>query len=309
VRRIIALGLLAAAVLAAGAYASFSATRSTPQTISAVHDFLPPAASAAQIVGEGGAIGNVSPGRSYRVYAHVTDQGNPPVGVGSVVADVSSISGPGAVATLTPGSYTVGSQSFNYGSADVRAAANLTPGSKPYSLTMADALEQSATQSFSVNSGPQCEAESLTTDNGGHPHVVDRDDEIFYTFTTAIDPSSIISYWTSGGVGVTILIADHGTSDELTIVNQSTGHATPLGVVAMDGDFAHGDVRFGGVIQMQGSDTAVVRITDLYGGTGQPVTEATKQTMTWSPTSGIRDTAGNPCSTTSVTQPKPIHNF
>jgi hypothetical protein len=309
VRRFIALGLLAAATLAAGAYAYFGTTRSTPQTISAVHDFLPPVASAAQIVGEGGAIGNVSPGRSYRVYAQVTDQGNPPAGVSTVAADVSSISGQGVVATLTPGSYTVGSQSFNYGSADLRATASLTPGSKPYSLTMVDALEQSATQSFTVNSGPQCAATSLTTQNGGHPHVVDRDDEIFYTFNTAIDPSSIISYWTSGGVGVTILIADHGTSDELTIVNQSTGQTTPLGVVAMDGDFAHGDVRFGGVIQMQGSDTVVVRMTDLYGGTGQPVTEATKQTMTWSPAAGITDTSGNPCSTNSVTQPKPIHNF
>jgi hypothetical protein len=307
VRGVLLAGLVAAGLLAATAEAYFTAAKTSAQPISAATDFLPPSASRAEIAGE--TPGNVTPGQRYRVYAQVDDQGNPPAGVRTVTADVSSLTSGATAVSLTPGSYSVGSATYNYGSGNQTAKGNLSPGSKPYTLTTTDALGQAATQSYSVSVGPQCQAASITTDNGGHPHVVDRDDQIFFAFTGPIDTTSIISYWTAGGVGVTILIADRGANDDLTIVNQSTGQATPLGTVAMDGDFARSDVRFGGVIQMQSASTAVVRIGDLYGGTGQPLTEATKQTMTWSPSPGITDTNGSPCSTTPVTQPKPIHNF
>jgi hypothetical protein len=311
VRRLVLLGLVATGVLAAAAHAYFSTTKPIAQTVSSVADFLPPVASAAQIVGSGNTVGNISPGQRYQVYAQVADQGNPPSGVQSVTADVSSLSGSGASATLTAGSYTIGAATYNYRSPDQTASRNLGSGPKPYSLTMTDALSQASTQSFTVSSGPQCAPESFATSNGQHSQKkkVDSEDEVVYDFTTPIDTRSIISYWTGGGVGVTILLTDRGSNDELSIVNQSTGQATPLGTVLMKGDFAHGDVRFGGVIQLEGSDKAVVRIGGLYGGTGQSLTVNDKTAMTWTPAPGITDVNGSPCATTSVTQPKPVHNF
>ena len=72
---------------------------------------------------------------------------------------------------------------------------------------MTDALGQSATQSFTGKIGTVCAASSFTTTNGrNESKKVDRDDVIAYGFTTPIDTRSIIPYWTSGGVGVTVFI-------------------------------------------------------------------------------------------------------
>ena len=77
----------------------------------------------------------------------------------------------------------------------------------------------------------------------------------------------------------------------------------------MKGNFAQGDVRLAGTILLQRDDTVVVEVGDLYGGTGLPLTVNSKTAMTWSPAPGITDTNGNPCSTTSVTQPNAVYNF
>lgn len=316
-RALVALALVAAGCLAAAAHAYFTAAKSTPQTISAVADFLPPVSSGSTVVGADGTAGVVTPGGAYRVYAQVSDQGNPPAGVKTVTADLSSVSGAGTTAQLSPGSFSVGSATFNYRSASETASASLNaPDTYPYSLSMTDQLGQSATAGYSVHTeggggAGGCAAAALTTANGSGSSAqkVDAGDTIAYRFTAPIDTRSIISYWTGGGVGVTVLITDKGSSDELTVIDQSTGQATPLGTIAMKGDFAHQDVRYGGVIQLQSPETVVVQPTSLYGGTGQPVVWPSKTAMTWTPSAGIKDTAGNPCSTDSVTQPAPVYNF
>jgi hypothetical protein len=304
------LAVVAAAVLAVAARAYFTTTVSTPQTIGAVADFLPPVASRSVVVQAGG-IGTIVPGLPYQVYAQVDDQGNPPSGTQTVMADVSSLSGRGVTTTLAAGSYTAGSNTYNFRSPSVNASLLLLPGNKPYTLSMTDALGQSATASFTAGVGYECSASSLTTSNGflNQTSKVESGDSITYKFTEPIDTTSIIPYWTGGGVGVTVLITDKGSSDELTIIDQSTGQPTPLGVVAMRGDFAHSNVQFGGGIQLQNSTTIVVQINGLYGGTGTPVYWPAKTAMTWTPGAGITDTNGNPCSTTAVTQSPAVYNF
>src|SRR5262249_47002363 len=91
--------LLAACVVAASVQAAFTANKTTPQTIVAVTDFLPPTVAASQVSGPGGA-GTVQPGKSYTVCAQVSDQGNPPSGVATVRADVGQIAGVASTVTL-----------------------------------------------------------------------------------------------------------------------------------------------------------------------------------------------------------------
>ncbi len=262
------------------------------------------------VVDQSGAVGTIFQGRQYYVYAQVDDQGNPPSGTRTVTADVSSFSGGSTIATLTPGSYSVASVTYNFRSPTQTASLILGPGEKPYTLTMTDALGQSATQTYNGKIGTVCAASSFSTANGRNQgKKVDRDDVISYAFTTPIDTRSIISYWTGGGVGVTVLLTDRGSNDALTILNQSTGQATPLGTVTMQGNFALGDVRLAGTILLQRNDTVVVEVGDLYGGTGLPLTVNSKTAMTWSPAAGITDTNGYPCATTSVTQPNAVFNF
>jgi hypothetical protein len=297
-------------VLTVAAHAYFTTTVTTPQTVNAVADFLPPVASRSVVTGLDG-VTTLFPGKQYQVYAQVDDQGNPPSGTHTVTADVSSLSGRGATATLTAGSFAVGSTTYNFRSATQTASLFLLPGAKPYTLTMVDALNQSAAADFNANVDYGCAAQSLETANGfgSQSKKVDQGDTIDFDFNTAIDTRSIISYWTGGGVGVTVVLTDQGTTDQLQIYDQSTGQPTPLGTVAMKGDFAYSKVQFGGVIQMRGNDTAEVQVGGLYGGTGQSVTWNSKTAMTWTPGSGITDTNGNPCSTAAVTQSPAVYNF
>lgn len=314
-RTAVVVAALAAGTLAVAAHAYFTTAKSTTQAISAVPDFLPPVSSGSTAVGSDGTVGAVTPGQQYRIYAQVADQGNPPSGVKTVTADLSSVSGAGVTATLSPGSFTVGSATYNYASANQTASASLSPSSTyPYSLAMTDQLGQAATANYTVRTqAPEtgCAASALSTanGNGGTAKKVDAGDTITFKFTKPIDTTSIISWWTGGGVGITVLITDKGSNDELTVIDQSTGRATPLGTIAMKGDFAHQDVRWGGVIQLQSPDTVVVQPTSLYGGTGTSVVWPDKTAMTWTPAAGLRDTSGNPCSTTSVTQSPAVYNF
>ena len=164
-RRCVAAAVAAGACLvAAAAYGAFTSTRTNPQTLTSVPDFLPPVAARAQVVGD--VPGIVYPGRQYRVYAQVADQGNPPAGVQTVKADVTSLGGSAAL-SLAAGSFTAGGISYNYGSSAQTAPAGVTTGpTRPYGLTMTDALSQSSTQSFTVSVQPGCVPVAIDAANG-----------------------------------------------------------------------------------------------------------------------------------------------
>jgi hypothetical protein len=305
--------LLVAGFAAAGLRAAFTATKTTPQTLQAVADFLPPVVSAAQVAGPGGAAGVVQPGAEYRVCAQVADQGNPPSGVKSVTADVSALAGRTASAPLSAGSCTIGSAAFNYGSTSLTAGASLAPGTASYTVAATDNLAQSASQSFTVtvqappSSG--CHGTAITATNGGAAKKqIDSGDVVLFSFTAPIDKQSIIPGWTGNGAAppVTMRIADDGDSDLITV--EYHGTVTPLGTIDTDSDFVNGGtVTFSGTLTTTGDD---VRMSVDYqtGGPGHTVMGSPSH-MTWTPGSGLRDTSGGPCATTPVTQPKNTQNF
>ena len=213
-RRCVAAAVAAAACLAAAAaHGAFTSTRTNPQTLTSVPDFLPPVAARAQAVGD--VPGIVNPGRQYRVYAQVADQGNPPAGVQTVKADVTSLGGPAAL-SLAAGSFTAGGISYNYGSSAQTAPAGVTTGpTRPYSLTMTDALAQSSTQSFTVSVQPGCVPVAIDAVNGsgGRVRAVDRRDVIRYTYSAALKSTSLSR------------LGDHGPRRDLS---RSHRHRPPL---------------------------------------------------------------------------------
>jgi hypothetical protein len=299
----------ASLIISAIARGAFTTSATSPQTLQAVPDFLPPLATGSQIVGS--APGAVAPGEQYQVYAQVADQGNPPAGTQSVTADLSAISGSGSAVPLTAGSYTVGGSSFNFRSASQTASAGLTNGStEHYALTMTDALGQAATQTgYSVSVQVACAASAITADNGGKKAgEVDEGDVITYTFTVPVANASVLPGWTSGIALVRVDLADAGGRDQVTISSFTGGTSTRLGVIDTKADYAGGkDRTFDGSMN-QGGNTVVVTVGPRRSG-GNPPSVSQNTAMTWTPGVGLTDEQGAACATTPVTQPTVRRNF
>ncbi|HET8536392.1 MAG TPA: Ig-like domain-containing protein, partial [Solirubrobacteraceae bacterium] len=106
--------------------------------------------------------GVVRAGGSYRVYAEVSDAG---VGIASVRANVSNVTGAQTAATLTFDStgVSVGGTTYHWVSAELTADSGLAAGTKSYSITAADTLTNSASPSFSVIADNTAPTVSLTT--------------------------------------------------------------------------------------------------------------------------------------------------
>jgi len=300
--------LAAAGVVVLSVEAAFTATRSTPQTLQSVADFLPPTLTA-QVLGPNAAAGVVQPGAGYKVCAQVTDQGNPPSGVKSVTADLSSIAGTSSIVTLTSGLCTIGGTTYNYVADNRVAAATLQPGaSVPYTVIAADNLSQSASQAFNVTvqaAPASCRAVGLTATNGGaYAQQIDGGDKMRFSFSTAVDQASIVPGWVGGGSPGPLVVKVTNAASNDVITPTYNGATTGLGTIATHTNFVNADTNYGGTLTMSGND--VVLAID-YLQFGSPVT-GTASAMTWSP-GAVRDTAGAACSTAPFTQPAPVANF
>ena len=316
-RRCVAAAVAAGACLvAAAAYGAFTSTRTNPQTLTSVPDFLPPVAARAQVVGD--VPGIVYPGRQYRVYAQVADQGNPPAGVQTVKADVTSLGGSAAL-SLAAGSFTAGGISYNYGSSAQTAPAGVTTGpTRPYGLTMTDALSQSSTQSFTVSVQPGCVPVAIDAANGtgGRVRAVDRRDVIRYTYSAPLKSTSLSDWGLTSLVGIYLVRIDidrrsPGAGDVITVRPLLGGTPMPLGEIDTKANYAGTiDRAFNGTIALRTGDTVVEVVVDTPIPSNAPTLPQVGLTrMTWTPVAGVFDSFGAPCATTAVTQPTAKSNF
>jgi hypothetical protein len=153
---LIALALLGVAILVSGGtgtWSAFSATTANgPATVTSTADWTAPTVGASVIAHSSKGPG-LGAGRTYNVYANVTDSGNPASGVSTVTANVSSItSGSTAVAlTSCSSSCTVGGVTYAYKSAQLTAGSGLAAGSVSYTVSGKDvAGNTGSATSFSV---------------------------------------------------------------------------------------------------------------------------------------------------------------
>jgi hypothetical protein len=310
-RALVVATFAAAAVPAAVVHAAFTTSTSTPQTLQAVADFLPPRASASNVVGPNNAVGVVTPSQAYRVYAAVTDQGNPASGVKTVTGDLGAI-GSGSSVPLTAGTYTVAGTTYNYASGSLTAAASL-PATVAYSVTMTDNLNQSGMQSFSASAAIPCAAGGLTAANGGasQSRTVDVGDTITYTFTAPIDTTSVLSGWTSGTRTVTVVLESRPEGDTIVIRTADNSRDLSIGTINTTNDFAGSGQWLFTSTMSYASSTHQIQV--LLGArtptTGSPPTINIPTQFKWTPATGLLDSAGKQCSTATFTQPTPVSNF
>ena len=291
--------------------AAFVTSSSNPSNALSAHsDWSVPVASASAIARTtAGATGSIRAGASYYVYASISDTGNPASGVASVTANVSALTNSGSNVVLTAGSYTVGATTYNYRSAAQTARSSLSAGSYAYTLTLADAASNSATQSgFSVTvdaTAPSAADVQSANVAGGTVGKPEAGDQIILTFSEPIDPVSILAGWTGAATSVVVRITDGGAgNDTLTARNAANSAQLPLGSVNLARtDFVTATRDFGAsgtaATMAQAGNAITLTLGTPSGTTG---TAAGTAAMIWTPVATATDVAGNAATTTARTE-------
>lgn len=314
-----ALAVVLLAVLAAAGTtsATFSSqTSNASNRVSAAPDFRAPTATASLVVKSqtpGSGTGYIKQGGSYRVYANVSDTGNPASGTSTVTADVSAFSSGVTATPLTLGSYTVSGQSFNYRSAVLTASNPVAEGTKSFTLGLADVAANSGTSSgYSVvvdNTAPAVTA--IHTTNSGTAGRPTNGDTMVYTYSEPIDPDTIKSGWDGSSIAVDADVLDGGSGllglgagdDVFTVEPDGGGTLLPLTVGMGTDDYAYDIVLLLRVVcdatfysSTMAMSAGTITVT-LGGSAGCPRTSGAG-TMTYAPSAGPTDRAGNALPTT-----------
>ena len=315
------------AVLAVGALALVgttaatftSQTANTSNRVSAAPDFRAPTASAAVVFkadSPGSTTGYIRQNGTFRVYATIADTGNPASGTATVTANVSAFSTPNTAAPLTFGSYTVGGVTYNYRSAVLTASTPVSEGSKSFTFALTDVAANSGTASgYSVivdNTAPS--ATDVQTTNSGTAGRPTNGDKMIYTFSEPIDPDTIMAGWDGSSTSVQADVVDGGggllglglgaSDDALTVKPAAGGALLPLTVGLGSADYAYDivvvlrvvcDAPFHSSTMAMSANTITVT---LGGFTGNCAHTSGAGTMTYVPTAGPTDRAGNALPTT-----------
>ncbi len=281
-------------------YAAFSGTTTNAgNSFSAAADWAAPTASASVIAKTTGYLaGFIRQGGTYYVYANVADSGNPASGIATVTADVSLITTGQTAVPLVSGAFSVNGVSYNYRSASLTANNPLPAGSVAYSLTLTDNASNSQTQSgFSVtvdNTGP-AGADIQTANGGATVGKAQTGDTVTFTYSEVMEPDSLLVGWTGAATNVTVrLVNGGGGNDTLQVWDAANTTQLPFGTVNLgQRGYVAASRNFTNSSMVQAGAVITITLGNPSGATG---TETIPGTMTWTPTAGATDAAGNACS-------------
>lgn len=272
------------------------------------HDVTPPSVSSAVIAkNTGGVAGFVRQNGQYYVYANVSDQGSPASGVGTVRADVSTLTAGATSVALNAGSFTVEGVSYGFRSAAQTASNPLAAGSMSFSITASDATGNIATQAgfvVTVDNTVPSASDVQTVNGGGTAGRAEINDQLVLTFSEPMDPYRILAGWTGASTPVTLRLVQNTGGDRVQIRNAANTATLPLGTVFLNRtDFTTATRDFiGSTMVMNGS---IITIT-LGVPSGTVTTSAAAANMSWTPSNTATDHAGNACTTLSLTEVAPL---
>ena len=257
----------------------------------------------------GGLASAIKQGGTYYVYANVTGSGTPPAGLASLTADVSTISTSQSAAALSSGTYTVDGQSYNYRSALLTAKSTLSAGTDSFTVKLTDSAGTATSTSYSVtvdNTAPRTSNIQTTNVAGGTAGKPEAGDTVIFSYTNAVDPTTVLSGWDGSAQPVVVDIIDGGTSgdDKLEVLNASTLAQLPLGSVDLGRkDYVTKTTTFGasGTAASMVMSGSVITVT-LGTPSATAGTAASTGTMVWTPSTTVTDAAGNAVSANTVNE-------
>ncbi len=252
--------------------------------------------------------GYVKQGGTYFVYANANDTAGTTGThvVSTVIANVSSITTGSTAVVLTTvgGPWTVGGVSYAYRSASLTATNPQTAGAKSFTVIATDGAGNTSTAfSGSVtvdNTVPTATDIQTTNKIAGIVGRAEIGDSITYTFSEAIDPSSILSGWTGSATSVTLHLNNVTGGDTVTVFDSANLMQLNLGTVDLSRPGYTGGNRLftNSTMTMSGSTITIV----LGTANGATTTVGTADNMAWTPSSAATDLAGNACSATIATE-------
>lgn len=294
--------LLGLATLGGSVWAAFEATTSSAgNSVSSAPDWDPPtAASSVLAKTQGGTPGFIHQGGTYNVYSNVTDAGKPASGVASVTANLATITTGQSTAPLAVGSFAVGTESYNYRTANLTANAVLAASTYTYSLTSTDKGGRGRTQTgYTVtvdNTAPLASDIQTTNKSGNIAGRPDIGDTVVFTFSEPIDPTSVLGGWAGAATNVVARIDNNApTNDRFAVYNAANTTQLPLGTVALGrNDYVSAGATFGatGIASTMVMSGNAITIT-LGTASSGPTTAISTGAMIWSPSASAFDRAGN----------------
>jgi hypothetical protein len=295
---LVALAALSVAVTAGGvSYAAFSGTTSNSgNSFSAATDFVAPSASVSVIMRNGATVpGVVGLNSSYHVYANVSDTGNPASGVSSVTANTSSFDSGVAAANMSAGSWTVAGQPYNRRSAALTSNGANPDGTYAYSLGLTDNASNNRTQTgLTVGvDGTRPTGTDIQAVNGGSVNRVDAGDQVAFTFSEPMEPTSIKAGWNGASTAITVTVTSANPSILSTDVNLGS-------VNLVRRYFNNPNATFPATMVMSGSTVTVTLGAQSAGGTTRSNSQNT--TLAWTPVNSATDIAGNTMQTATVSE-------
>jgi hypothetical protein len=309
--------LAALAVVTGGSGAAFTAQTDNPgNSVTAAPDFVAPTVSATVIAKEPGSVpGYVKLTGSYRVYANVSDTGNPASGVATVTADVSNLTLLATAVSLSSGSWTVGGQSYNYRSAAQTVDNAAASGVTAYTITASDNASNSGNTNGSVtvdNTAPTA-SDVQAANVGSTAGKAEATDTVTLTYSEPIDPESVLAGWDGTSTSVVVRITNGGLipNDTLTVFNAADTSQLPLGSVDLGRtDYVGGGVGGGEIARFGATGTASTMVMSgstitltLGTASGEAATTAAATgTMIWTPSTSAYDRAGNAALVTVATE-------
>jgi hypothetical protein len=272
--------------------------------ISALPDFRGPTVSPIAIgKNTGFATDFIRTGATYRVYANVTDVGNPPSGTSTVTANVASVTAGQIAVPLVAGSYTAGGVSYNYRSAVLTAGA-LPNGLQPFSVTATDVAANVTVANGSVTIDSTAPAPTNISASGGIAGRPEVGDVLTLTTNDTLDTFRLLANWDGTATTVQVRFVNNAGADRLQVWNSAGTTQVPFGTIGLGRtDFTTTTLAFNGSTMTQAA--GVITITLGAPIVGAVTTVAGTGTMVWTPSATATDRAGNAISTAAFNEPAP----
>jgi chitinase len=179
------------------------------------------------------------------------------------------------------------------------AASTLTAGAYTAQATQTDTAGNTGTSTantFTVDTTkPTATAVVAANKTGGTAGKIESGDTVTFTYSEAIDPTSVWSGWNGSSTTVRVSFTNNSTNDSFTVLDSSSGATVHLGSVTTNGNYVSANTTFNSTM-VRSADGASIVVTLGTPGSVQS-TAVTAKNMSWTVGSGIKDLAGNTITT------------
>jgi hypothetical protein len=202
----------------------------------------------------------------------------------------------GSSATGTPVQTRTATRS---GTAWSTTATTLAAGTYTAQATQTDNASNTGTSNantFTIDTTkPTATSVAAANKTGGTAGKIEAGDTVTFTYSEAIDPTSVLAGWDGSSTSVRVSFTNSGNSDTFTVLDSSGGTTVHLGSVATGGNYVTGATSFVSTM-VRSADGASIVVT-LGTPSNVASSAVTAKNMVWTVGSGIKDLADNTITT------------